>query len=179
MLLEATLLLIIAHIYNAPNTLFLGATDIINPVIGFRLNRNTMYAHFPLPREHSSRSPFCKRRLLIQPHLLSHPTRYPFKTWVENGKRTSMSCQRALVPCPGSNHNLRISSQVLKSLDYDTSTASFSLNLYEVQFLGHGSQCEELRGQAYQLAPGFRRRYEFERSVRGVVCQLGSFELVS
>ena len=33
------LIIIIAHIYNAPNTLFLGAEHIITPVIGFRLTR--------------------------------------------------------------------------------------------------------------------------------------------
>ena len=48
------MIIIIAHIYNVPNTLFLGAAHIITQVIGFRLTRNTMYAHFPLPGDHSS-----------------------------------------------------------------------------------------------------------------------------
>ena len=33
------IIIIIAHICNAPNTLFLGAVHIITPVIGFRLTR--------------------------------------------------------------------------------------------------------------------------------------------
>ena len=33
------IIIIIAHIYNAPNTTFLGAEHIITPVIGFRLTR--------------------------------------------------------------------------------------------------------------------------------------------
>ena len=61
------IIMIIAHIYNAPNTLFLGAAHTITPVIGFRLTRNTMNAHFPLPGELTSRSPFYKGQLLIQP----------------------------------------------------------------------------------------------------------------
>ena len=41
-------------------------------------------------------------------------------TWVECGKCRLMACKRTLVPCRGSNHDFRISSQVLKPLYYDT-----------------------------------------------------------
>ena len=66
---QTIILIIIAHIYNAPNTLFLGATHIIIPVIGFRLTRNTIHAHFPLPGDHTSQSqlykPFYKQNELM------------------------------------------------------------------------------------------------------------------
>ena len=45
---------------------------------------HTMYAPSPLPGEHSNKS--SKTQLLGILHRLSHPTGYPFNTWVESGK---------------------------------------------------------------------------------------------
>ena len=58
---------------------------------------HTMYAHSPLPGEHSSH--FYKRTLAnLSTLAFAYPTGYPFNTWVECGKCRSMSCQRTLVP---------------------------------------------------------------------------------
>ena len=50
------------------------------------------------PWEHSSQALHDAQKLFDQQRR-SHPTRYPFNTWVESSKYRLISCQGILVPC--------------------------------------------------------------------------------
>ena len=88
---------------------FLNAVTYSITLHGHRIHAypHTTYAH----SQHSPGSIPASRHHLPAP--FAHPTtltfasyRVPINTWVESDKCRLMSCQRTLVPCRGSNHDL-------------------------------------------------------------------------
>ena len=80
----------------------------ISPVIRFSACLHTLCAQSPLPGEHSSQALLDAQKLFDQ-QWRSHPTGYPYNTWVESSKL--ISCQRILVISGIRTLDLRISSQ--------------------------------------------------------------------
>ena len=133
----------------------------ITPVIGFRLSHtqcmHTLHSLGSIPARRHFTSATCSSnhinfRILPGTH---------FNTWVESGKCRLTFCQRTLVPPRGSRHDFRISSQVLKPLDYDTST-TVCLSYIRSKSFSHQEKLCHLSDLAYRHGKLQSRRSRHE-----------------
>ena len=90
---DILIIIIIFRFYIVLNTNVSLYRYTVTPVIGFNTCPHTMCAQSPLPGEHSSQALLDALKMFDQ-QWRSHPTGYPFNTWVESSKCRLISCQR-------------------------------------------------------------------------------------